>query len=125
MNKAIILITLLLASYFCKAQREDTTYLSGISGFGTGISNDEGNVSITKWYDGRLEIHGDTLEVIKLLWERLEESNKNEMDLYDFVGKAVDFTNNVPDYWRTSKNNKAWTKYRAALIKLGFKIVEK
>lgn len=130
------LVTLLLACTMLCAipsnaqERKDTITLKDLpidvplsTSWGTGFS--DSTVSLTKWDDGRIEIQGDTLKAIRLLFKKLDEANKREFDLWGFVGPAVAFTNNIPDYWKTSKNNKAWSKYYVQLKKLGFKIVRK
>lgn len=129
--KYLISIMLCFGFVFCKGQKDtSSTGLTScdtciiFSAGETGTTYGDSISSVTKWSDGRFEITGDTLHAIKLLWKRLEEANNNESDLYDFVGAAVDFTNHVPDYWKSSKGNKAWLRYKKALIKQGFKVIK-
>lgn len=119
--KIIITVMLLLCISFCKAQNrlKDSSGIK-FSTWGIGYHDTTATV-VTKWEDGRFEIRGDTLAAIKLLWKRLEESEKREAELWRFVAYAVAFTNSVPDYWKTS-NNKTWLKYLAELKKLGYRI---
>lgn len=127
--KIILFITTLFITVFCSGQDVSTPPVMDSNL--VSISSDIGTTywdsasSVTKWSDGKFEIKGDTLSAIKLLWKRLDESEKREFELDDFVGRAVDFTNNVPDYWKNSKTNKAWKKYYAELRKQGFKITTK
>jgi hypothetical protein len=100
----------------------DTEAYITVSDWGSGYTDSNG-VRVTKWDKAGIEIHGDTMAAIRLLLKTIDDGNKREMDLYDLISKAVDFTNQVPDYWKTSKHNTAWNKYYSALRKQGFKEV--
>lgn len=75
---------------------------------------------ITKWSDGHIDIDGDTMLCVSLLFSHLDKGVDREMELWEFVGAAVQFTNGVPDYWKIKKNNSAWPKYYGELKKLGY-----
>lgn len=78
------------------------------------------------WEDGSISLENcDSLSAIKILISDLKEANKRDADMWKFVGTAVTFTNSIPDYYKLSKNNKAWPAYYAQLKKLGYKIERK
>jgi hypothetical protein len=117
-----------------KSQTIDTSAFTVMYGgtdvWGVGYSDTSASVFVSK--DGRIYVTGDSLQVIRLLLKRLDESSQRELEAWDrqellwqFVNKAIAFTNNVPDYWKESKNNKAWPKYYAILKELGYRIVRK
>lgn len=134
--KQILFISLLAVCMVGKAQViiDSTTVNHPLTIVGTGLSQwgtgyGDSVCAVTKWNDGRIEIHGDTLRTIKMLIQRLEDSQKREVErevgLYKFIDISVKFLNNIPAYWKDSKNNKTWPKYYAELKKLGYKIVKK
>lgn len=124
-NKYIILTVILLCSFYCNGQikSDSTIKIFHLNELDIGRTYRDTSVIVTVWQDGRFEIQGDSLKAIKLLWKRLEESTQREMDLYKSIQSAVDFTNNVPDYWKN--NSKEWIKYQVQLKKLGYKIIKK
>jgi len=124
---AVFLAIAILCFVYARAQTQikrnyNTIYIdtSALVTSGTGIGDSD--TWVTKWDNGTLEItKGDSLSAIKLLWLRLEESQKKNLDFYIFVHKSVKFTNTVPDYLKTSKN-KEWIKYYVELKRLGYEV---
>lgn len=134
--KPAILILLVAACVSAKGQtfktdtfgiKKDTSKFNlSSSNPGWSIGFSEGGKWVGRRNDGTIEIRGmDSLEAIKMLWKHMDEAQKRESDLWKFVGTAVRFSNNVPDYWKSSANNKAWADYWAALKKFGYKTVRK
>jgi len=75
--------------------------------------------------DSTITIEGDTIKVIRLLLKQMQRGDSIELSHYKFVSAAVDFTNNVPDYFKRKENNKAWKKYLLELKKNGFVVGRK
>ena len=82
--------------------------------------NDTVNYRITFWQDGKLEVQGDTIGAIKRLFKDLQSKDSTIESMYDFQAAAVDFTNEVPDYWKSFRNNCKWNKYNRELKKQGY-----
>jgi hypothetical protein len=83
--------------------------------------------------DGRVEVIGDTLGLIRGLIEALDEKDKRAifenvryhelLDNYnEFERSAVLFLNTIPDYWYKGP---AWIKFKKVLAKNGYKRVTK
>lgn len=71
----------------------DTSKLFSVPGVRSGTGFADSLSEITMWDDGSLEIKGDSIHAIKLLWKRLNESNKREAklanDLYRTQTKLI------------------------------------
>lgn len=120
----IIALLFFISSY---SQSLDTSKIiltsSGHWSSGIFFGNSKDNKSVSIRYDGKVELQGiDSTEAIKLLFKRIEEENKKEIELYEFVNAAVDFANTVPDHFKKSKE---WAAFKKQLYKQGFRIVPK
>lgn len=67
---------------------------------------------------GNIEIVGDSLSVIKVLLDIIEEKYKENESYMIAVNSSVKWSNTVPDYW---KKNKQWSVYIQSISKYGFK----
>jgi len=69
--------------------------------------------------DGSLEIKGDSLTAIIMLFQELKKMNKEIEDSEMALNKSVQWSNSVSDYF---KKNKYWYEYLKAIKKQGYKL---
>lgn len=68
----------------------------------------------------RLEIHGDTIAAILNLLTAIKQKDSIYMELYKFVNAGIEFTNHVPDYWKSGVNNCKWPTYLYYMKRHGY-----
>jgi hypothetical protein len=86
------------------------------------------------WMDDRdsITIVGDTMVVIRELVKKIKRCDSSTLILWDLLYKkqklinaAVDFANQVPDYFKNEVTNSAWNKYEMLLRKNGYYFTNK
>lgn len=130
--KYLLITILIIFSVQLKAQK-DTVLLSlntDTISFGTSISGDlqESNTDILFSDDdstGTIEIIGDTMAAIKLLIKSYKDIVRQDNENYSFISAAINFSNEVPDYYKTKLHNCMWPKFKKEFEKRGFKYINK
>ncbi|MEO7048883.1 MAG: hypothetical protein ABI091_26510 [Ferruginibacter sp.] len=130
--KTITLSVLLLICSLNSFCQNDSAFLSlnTDTSFGTSISwgLQEGNTNVNFSDDdstGTIQINGDTMSAIRLLIKSYKDIVRQNNENYRFISAAVDFSNEVPDYYRTKLHNCMWPAFYKELRKNGFHQIDK
>lgn len=70
--------------------------------------------------DSVLTIHGDTMEVIRMLVRVIKDKNEEIEKKEKLVSAAVNFSNNVSDYFKSKEGNCMWPAYLKELKRNGY-----
>lgn len=130
--KKIILPLLILSTIFCRGQ-VDSVKLGTLSGYGTisgatyvaiPLDSTSGPYVFVDIDDSTVSISGDTTKALKMLGKSILESMNREDSLerllHDFIRASVDFSNCVPDYFRSKEGNNKWMRYKKYLTLFGY-----
>lgn len=146
-NMKKLMVLFIVLSTFCKAQdtlklsnhwRISNTYTMTTSIYGRQVfrgdtlikcdkiyvSNYSQNISAWISCDSIVGSKGDDKKIIRMLLEELTKSFDREQKLHEeldtFIKVSVDFSNHVPDSFRTKKGNCKWPAYLSLLNKYGW-----
>lgn len=121
--KAAILFLLVLS--FSSVRAQDTLRLTASQSIYTKVEADNDYHALyIRMPDSVLVIHGDTMKVIRILLERLRVLDSTELALWKFIRAGIDFSNYVPDYFKTKAGNCKWPQYYAVMKKNGYRTVK-
>jgi hypothetical protein len=125
--KYIITLFALLFSCTVKAQKTNDS-LTVFGSIGLIIGDISKPDYIIKWDEHTISVRGDTLKAIQNVINELEKVEKRQGDwidkYYNLLITSVDFSNHVPDIWRTSEHNCAWPAYWRLLRKKDIRVLK-
>lgn len=73
---------------------------------------------VVQWNDSKIDITGDTMQAIRMLVALNNYRDSEYIKMWNFVAASIDFSNNVPDYYR--ENNCKWPQFYKLLKEFGY-----
>lgn len=100
MNKILLLLVLACGQVQAQTDTAKLKPLISYSSFDTGTGYFDSTAEVTIWNSGKIEIKGDSLAAIKMLFKALRESSKREMELEQKIFKAQDALMGLANDWK-------------------------
>lgn len=111
-----LIITMLLIPFYGTAQVIPANAFTILESYATGYG--ESSNYIMERSDGTIEVVGDSLTAIKMLFKELKKIVKERENAEIALNKSVQWSNTVSYYF---KKNKQWTEYLKSIRKQGYK----